>query len=221
MTRVSPQIVILSTAGVIIQFALAIFAWGDWNTFFAHPARRWLVISSIVLLIVAWFSGTSGISSGKAFSPPSKRILFGFAALLFAMVVVAPYSDRHHFFTIDGDTARYLGLILFLVGSILRLAAAFELGHRFSGLVAIQPDHQLKTDGLYRYVRHPSYTGLLLAMIGWALLFRSTICLVLNVLLIYLLLSRMADEESFLEAQFGVEYRTYRQKTWRLFPFVY
>jgi protein-S-isoprenylcysteine O-methyltransferase Ste14 len=221
MARANPQIVILSTVAVIVQFALAILAWGDWNTFFAHPARTWLVIGSILLLVVAWFSGTSGISSGKSFSPSSKRILFEFGAVLFAMILVAPYSDRHHFFTIDGDAARYSGLALFLVGSIFRLAAAFELGHRFSGLVAIQHDHQLKTDGLYRYVRHPSYAGLLLAMIGWALLFRSTICLVLNVFIFYLLLSRMADEENFLQAQFGVEYRTYRQKTWRLFPFIY
>src|SRR5206468_6101005 len=217
MARLSPQTVILSTVGVVVQFALMILAWGDWNTFFAHPARRWFVIGSILLLIVAWFSGTSGISTGKSFSPPSKRILVGFAAVLFAMILVAPYSDRHDLLTIDGDAVRYAGLTLFLVGSIFRLAAAFELGHRFSGLVAIQPDHQLKTDGLYRYVRHPSYAGLLVAMIGWALLFRSTICLVLNVLLFYLLLRRMADEESFLEAYFGAEYRAYRRNTRRLF----
>lgn len=221
MARVDARIVISSTIGVVVQFALTILAWGDWNTFFEHPARTWLVIGSILLLVVAWFSGTSGISSGKCCSAASKRILFGFAVILLPMLVVAPYSDRHHFWTIDGDGARYLGLILFLGGSIVRLAAAFELGHRFSGLVAIQPDHQLKTDGLYRHVRHPSYTGLLLAMVGWALVFRSTIALVLNVFLLFLLLKRMADEESFLEAHFGAEYRTYRQKTWRLFPFIY
>jgi protein-S-isoprenylcysteine O-methyltransferase Ste14 len=58
-------------------------------------------------------------------------------------------------------------------------------------------------------------------MIGWALVFRSAIGLALNVPLFLLLLSRIADEEKFLEGEFGDEYRAYRRKTWRLLPFVY
>jgi protein-S-isoprenylcysteine O-methyltransferase Ste14 len=137
------------------------------------------------------------------------------------VVLVPPYCDRRNVWTTDGDTVRYLGLILFFAGCILRLAAAFALGRRFSGLVAIQPDHQLKTDGLYRYIRHPSYTGLLVAMIGWVLVFRSAIGLLLNIPLFLLLLSRMNDEEKFLETHFGAQYRTYCERTRRLIPFVY
>ena len=80
---------------------------------------------------------------------------------------------------------------------------------------------RFKTDGIYKHVRHPSYTGLLLATIGWVLVFRSTIGLVLNIILFVLLLGRMADEEKFLEAEFGDGYRAYREKTWRLLPFMY
>ncbi|MBV9116436.1 MAG: hypothetical protein JOY63_03615, partial [Acetobacteraceae bacterium] len=65
----------------------------------------------------------------------------------------------------------------------MRLAAVFALGARFSPVVAIQPGHQLKTDGLYRLVRHPSYTGLLVNALGWALAFRSALGLILAVLL--------------------------------------
>jgi protein-S-isoprenylcysteine O-methyltransferase Ste14 len=221
MARLSPQIVITSTVSVIVQFTLTILVWGDWNTFFAHPARTGLVIGSFLLLIAAWFSGTSGISGGESYSSASKRILFGFGTVILAMILIPPYCDRHDIWSFDGDTVRYLGLILFFVGSILRLAAVFELGRRFSGLVAIQPDHQLKTDGLYRHLRHPSYTGLLVSMIGWAFIFRSIIGLLLNIFLFLLLLSRMADEEKFLEAHFGGAYQTYRRKTWRLLPLIY
>ena len=221
MARVSPQVVIVSSISVIIQFALAILAWGDWSTFFAHPARFWVVIGSFLLLIVAWFSGTSGLSAGEQHSSGSKNILYGFFSVILALVLVPPFCDRRNVWTIDGDTVRYFGLILFFAGSILRLAAAFALGHRFSGLVAIQPDHQLKTNGLYRYIRHPSYTGLLVAMIGWVLVFRSAIGLLLNIPLFLLLLSRMNDEEKFLETHFGGHYRAYREKTRRLIPFVY
>lgn len=204
-----------------MQLALMILAWGDWNTFFAHPARTELVILSVLLTPVVWFSGTSGINSGKSFSPASKRIIFPILVATLAMIVIAPYSDRHDLWTIGGDGTRYLGLALFGIGSIIRLAAVFALGHRFSGLVAIQPNRNLKTDGLYKHVRHPSYTGFLLAMIGWVLIFRSAIGLALNIVLLLLLLSRIADEEKFLEAEFASEYRAYRQRTWRLLPFIY
>jgi len=123
--------------------------------FFAHPARIWLVIGSFLLLIAAWLSGSSGISAGEKHSAASKTILYGFGLVLVLLTLVPPYCDRRDIWVIDGDAARYFGLLLFFAGSFLRLAAVFVLGRRFSGLVAIQPGHQLKTDGLYRYIRHP------------------------------------------------------------------
>jgi protein-S-isoprenylcysteine O-methyltransferase Ste14 len=58
-------------------------------------------------------------------------------------------------------------------------------------------------------------------MIGYVLVFRNIIGLLLSIFLFLLLLSRMNDEENFLEEHFGSEYRSYRQKTKRLVPFVY
>ena len=217
----TPRIIIISTVSVIIQLALTILAWGDWTSFFAHQARTWLVIGSFLLLIVAWFSGSSGLSGGDKHSPGSKTILYGFGVVILLLVLVPPYCDRRDIWIVDGDTTRYFGLLLFFAGSILRLAAVFVLGRRFSGLVAIQPDHQLKTDGLYRYIRHPSYTGLIASMMGYVLVFRSAIGLILIILLFLLLMSRMNDEERFLEAHFGDEYRNYRIRTRRLVPFLY
>lgn len=217
----SVRIIIISTVSVIVQLALTILAWGDWGRFFSNPARTWLVIGSFLLLIVAWFSGSSGISGGEKHSSASKTILYAFGVVILLLVLVPPYCDRRNIWVIDGDAARYFGLFLFFAGSTLRLAAVFVLGRRFSGLVAIQPGHQLKTDGLYRYIRHPSYTGLIASMIGYVLIFRSAIGVILNILLFLLLVGRMNDEEQFLEAHFGEQYRTYRLNTRRLVPFVY
>ena len=221
MARFDRQIAAFAILGLVVQIGLTILAWGDWHSFFAHPARTLFIVFSVLLAGIAGFSGTSGLSPGKSHSPESKRILFPIIALSLVMIIVPPYCDRRDLFTIDGDAMRYLGLVVYIVGSIVRLAAVFALGHRFSGVVAIQPGHKLKTDGIYKDVRHPSYSGLLLAMIGWTLLFRSAIGLALNLPLFLLLLSRMEDEEKFLEAEFGEEYRAYRQKTWRLLPFIY
>ena len=217
----TPRIIIISAVSVIFQLGLTILAWGDWTSFFSNPARTWLVIGSFLLLVVAWFSGSSGISGGEKHSSASKTILYGFASVLLLVTLLPPYFDRRNIWVIDGDAVRYFGLLLFFAGSILRLAAVFVLGRRFSGLVAIQPDHQLKTDGLYRYIRHPSYTGLIASMMGYVLIFRSTIGLVLIIFLFLLLISRMNDEERFLEAHFGEQYSRYRLKTRRLVPFVY
>jgi protein-S-isoprenylcysteine O-methyltransferase Ste14 len=220
-TFVSIRIIVISTVSVIIQLGLTILAWGDWNRFFAHPARTWLVIGSFLLLILAWFSGSSGLSGGEKHSSAGKSILYGFGLVLLLLTLLPPYCDRHDIWVIDGDTVRYFGLFLFFAGSLLRLAAVFVLGRRFSGLVAIQPDHQLKTDGLYRYIRHPSYAGLIASTLGLVLIFRSAIGLIFVILLFLFLVSRMNDEERFLEAHFGEEYRNYRLKTRRLVPLIY
>jgi protein-S-isoprenylcysteine O-methyltransferase Ste14 len=86
-------------------------------------------------------------------------------------------------------------------------------------LVAIQPGHTLVTTGLYRVIRHPSYLGLLVNSLGWALAFRSGLGLLLTALLIPPLVARA--EERLLRSQFGGEYEAYRTRTSRLIPGLY
>jgi hypothetical protein len=59
------------------------------------------------------------------------------------------YANRKEFWTTDGDTIRWLGVVLFAAGGALRISRVFVLGRRFSGLVAIQPGHTLVTSGVY------------------------------------------------------------------------
>jgi protein-S-isoprenylcysteine O-methyltransferase Ste14 len=122
---------------------------------------------------------------------------------------------------LDGDAVRYLGLALFVAGGVPRLLPMFVLGPRFSGLVAIQEWHALETGSLYRVIRHPSYLGLLLGVLGWAQVFRSAIGVLVSLLLIPPLVARMNAEEALLESEFGARYADYRRRTWRLVPFVY
>jgi protein-S-isoprenylcysteine O-methyltransferase Ste14 len=131
------------------------------------------------------------------------------------------YTDRIEFWIIDGDTVRWLGVALFGAGGALRIWPVFVLGHRFSGLVAIQSGHELVTTGPYRRIRHPSYLGLVINAIGWALAFRSGLGLLLAASLMLPLLARIRAEERLLHAQFGAEYDAYRRRTWRLIPGLY
>jgi protein-S-isoprenylcysteine O-methyltransferase Ste14 len=89
-----------------------------------------------------------------------------------------------------------LGVFLFAAGGALRLWPVVVLGNRFSGLVAIQPGHTLVTSGVYGVIRHPSYLGLLVNSLGWALAFRSGVGLLLTALFIPPLLARIRGREA-------------------------
>jgi protein-S-isoprenylcysteine O-methyltransferase Ste14 len=117
---------------------------------------------------------------------------------------------------------RWFGVALFAAGGVLRLWPVFVLGRRFSGLVAIQPGHALVTEGVYGIVRHPSYLGLLVSALGWALAFRSGLGVALAVLNLVPLLARIRAEERLLHDQFGAAYDAYRRRSpWRLLPGIY
>jgi protein-S-isoprenylcysteine O-methyltransferase Ste14 len=212
--------VLMVWASLVIYLGLAAWGWGGWTPFVAHPARAGAVIATVIISIAACF--TSGnISSGRREDTKNRWIFVPFTILGFLLAWLPAYTDRREIMTIDGDVVRYLGLALFVIGSVLRVGAVFVLGSRFSGLVAIQEGHELVTVGLYRVIRHPSYLGLLLGLFGWDLIFRSGIGLLVSLLFLPPLVARMNSEEALLESEFGGRYAEYRRRTWRLVPFLY
>jgi protein-S-isoprenylcysteine O-methyltransferase Ste14 len=115
-----------------------------------------------------------------------------------------------------------VGLALLLVGIVIRWVAIRTLGHLFTGVVTIQRDHELVRGGLYRYVRHPSYTGALVAHLGLGLSFVSWVSVALSTIpFVVAATYRIHVEEQALRDVFGDEYVTYAEETWRLIPCVY
>jgi protein-S-isoprenylcysteine O-methyltransferase Ste14 len=104
---------------------------------------------------------------------------------------------------------------------VLRILPVYVLGRRFSGLVAIQPGHTLETRGLYSVIRNPSYLGMVITSLGWVLVFRSGVGVLLALSLLIPLVARMHAEERLLREHFGAEYEAYFKRTWRLVPGVY
>jgi protein-S-isoprenylcysteine O-methyltransferase Ste14 len=216
------MVAVLSTAVPFgIAFVAFAFGRGDWMAFFQSPARVGAIAVSLALSVVAAFSGFGGMNPGKK-EDRSNRWIFGpFLVLALGMAVLPPYLDGRDVWVADEIVTPHVGLVLLALGGTLRLAAVFALGRRFTGLVAIQEDHRLKTDGLYRYLRHPSYAGLLLYMAGYMLVFRSWPGMLLVAGTLAVLVARMNAEEALLEGEFGEEYASYRRRTWRLVPWVY
>jgi protein-S-isoprenylcysteine O-methyltransferase Ste14 len=219
-TMSKPTLALASAGGVVVFLGLAILGWGGFDAFFANPARIALVVATAAM-VVAGLLSSANLSTGER-EDRSNRWIIGVLGLIGLLSAWLPaYSDRKEFWVIDGDAIRWFGVALYAGGGALRLWPVFVLGRRFSGLVAIQPGHTLVTDGIYRVIRNPSYLGLLILSLGWALAFRSGAGVLLAALNIPPLIARMNAEERLLHAQFGKEYEAYRARTWRLLPGLY
>ena len=222
MRRINFRSVAVTLGATALYFFLVIWAWGDFRQFFADPARTGLVVAMIVLAVATSFSGFSGFSKGRTEMTSNRWVLVPLIIMMIATVCLVPYLDARNWWTIGGKTVRLVGLALFLIGGTIRTASIITLGHRFSALVAIQENHKLQTEGLYRVVRHPSYLGLLLSTAGWCLVFNSALGLLLTVSMLVPLVGRIRAEEKFMLEEFGEEYAAYRRRTrWRLLPPIY
>lgn len=115
-----------------------------------------------------------------------------------------------------------IGAAVFGLGVAWRWYAITHLGRFFTVNVAIAEDHRLVETGPYRWLRHPSYTGWLVAVAGLGLCLGNGLSLViLLTATLGLIVWRIGLEEAVLRAAFGEAYSAYARKTWRLVPFVY
>jgi protein-S-isoprenylcysteine O-methyltransferase Ste14 len=114
------------------------------------------------------------------------------------------------------------GVVLFVAGLLLRWWAIITLGRFFTVDVTIEKDHELVERGIFRVVRHPSYTGVLLAFVGLALSLRNWAALLVILLPIgAAFVHRMNVEEDALSRALGRRYTNYMKRTKRLVPLVY
>ncbi|MBV9233105.1 MAG: isoprenylcysteine carboxylmethyltransferase family protein [Candidatus Eremiobacteraeota bacterium] len=199
---------------------LAIYGAGGFVTFFSHRPFVALTIVFFAIAVPAAFAA-GGITRGEREDRSNRWVLYVFFVVGFALGFVPPYTDRIGFLTLDGDAIRWIGAALFAIGAALRIWPVYILGNRFSGLVAIQRNHQLVTTGLYGVIRHPSYAGLLISSVGWSLAFRSGAGLILTAVLLFATIGRIEAEEALLRSHFGTEYDTYRARSARLIPGIY
>lgn len=156
--------------------------------------------------------------SAEARDQGSMRVLWIAITLGVGSAIAAQWviSARLH---APAHTVRLLALVLILAGLAVRWAAILTLGRLFTVDVAIQPNHSVVQTGPYRFVRHPSYSGLLLAFLGLGVFFGNWLSLV--VLLVPILLaviSRVVNEERALLAALGAPYAEYCSRTKRLIP---
>lgn len=114
------------------------------------------------------------------------------------------------------------GVVIYAAGLLLRWTSILWLGKFFTVQVAIAADHRVIDTGPYRFIRHPSYTGALVAFLGLAICTGNALSVLLMVIPVtWAFMRRIALEEAVLREALGDDYIAYSKRTKRLVPFVY
>lgn len=114
------------------------------------------------------------------------------------------------------------GIVIYLIGASITLTSRTQLGRYGDGTTMLKGDHHLLTKGIYKYIRHPLYSGALLGRVGIGLSFRSFIGMVLFSAIYFVIFKKRMDiEEETLKVEFGKGYEDYMEQTKRLIPFLY
>ena len=137
---------------------------------------------------------------------------------------IGPYSAAAYSIWIipDYPLVFTIGIIVFAIGFIIRWMAVYQLGKMFTVDVAIVDEHTLKTSGLYRIIRHPSYLGLILIIMGLAICLDSGLTFLIMTIPTFLAINhRINVEEKALIKEFGEQYTDYKTRVSKLIPGIY
>lgn len=177
----------------------------------------------------AWIASEVGIllftrtrrSAGEVQDRGSIVILW--VAILASITLGRWFGETHpQTIFLEAHWLRPASVVIFAAALLLRWTAVLTLGSSFSANVAIRATQSLHKTGLYRFVRHPSYTGLIFILFAEALRTRNWIGFVVVLIpptaaLVY----RIHVEETALRSAFGEEYVVYSRTTKRLIPGMY
>lgn len=117
------------------------------------------------------------------------------------------------------DAIKIGGLVITIVGITVVGIAFLQLNWRLSAFPTPKETSSLVTNGVYRLVRHPIYTGIIMAGLGYGLFTEDSLKLVISVILFILFEYKASYEEKLLENKFE-NYKTYKAKTWKILPFI-
>lgn len=175
-----------------------------------------------IIFVVYW--GVSAIGVKRNVRGMDWGRSFGIRILIVVAIVLllqAAFSHSYEeFFVYDlGYGVQLLGVILCALGLAFAIWARWHLGRNWSGTPSIKEGHELITSGPYRWVRHPIYTGMLLALIGSSLI--SGFDLIILIIYYVMFILRIPVEERYMMQLFPDQYPEYKKTTKKLIPFVW
>jgi len=152
------------------------------------------------------------------YKPPKKlRALFiAHYSPLLLIILIGPLTAIYGIWKIPINIifCITLGVVIFLIGSYVYFKWEIFWHKTYKG--------QLVTGGIFRYIRHPHYTSLIIIGFGLALFFYSIATLIIAILAIPIIILSIIDEEKYLKKQFGKKYLEYMKKVpWRIIPKIF
>jgi protein-S-isoprenylcysteine O-methyltransferase Ste14 len=164
---------------------------------------------------IYWFASARGVKPGARSSHWVRaRVVIVIAAIV-VVRIIHPRSWTFHSLLVGG-----IGAALFACGVAIAVWARVNLGRNWGMPMTIKQEPELVTSGPYRYVRHPIYSGLILALLGTALL-TNVVGLVIFAAFAATFLYSAHIEERNLATAFPDAYPAYREHTKMLIPFVW
>lgn len=182
-----------------------------------------VVYASWIVLFLVWVAGYATSKRSSDVPSPGRQVA---ATVLLIVCFVLLFTP--HLPGLGGPVTPpapgfgWTGAVLTLAGIAVAIWARLTLGPDWSGLVmSVKERHRLVQNGPYAIVRHPIYTGLLLAIIGTALTFGTLASYLAIVAGFAGFIIRIDIEETLMRELFGDAHEAYRQRTKTLIPFVW
>jgi protein-S-isoprenylcysteine O-methyltransferase Ste14 len=173
-------------------------------------------VSEVALAVIKRSHGRSAQSEDKG-SLLLLWCVIGFGVALAFAAQWVPWARLN----VSPFVIHVVALVLMVVGLVVRWIAILTLGRLFTVDVAIHSDHEVVRTGLYRFARHPSYTGLLIAFLGFGVYFANWLSmLALLVPITFGMVNRVKKEEKALLRSLGPAYASYCARTKRFIPWL-
>ena len=187
----------------------------------------WTISISWLAFIIYWAISAIGtkkdIAKSRWWSGRAYAVRLVIAIIIFSLVILR-FPSINRIFANRANTVRSvvveIGAVLCILGIAFAIWARFHLGKNWSSHPALKENHEMVTSGPYRFIRHPIYTGILLAELGTGLAV-GYIWLIPLVLGAIIFVRRVSIEEKIMMKQFPDKYSEYKKHTKALIPFVW
>jgi protein-S-isoprenylcysteine O-methyltransferase Ste14 len=186
-----------------------------------HTPLAFLIPICWLIWAVIWFAAALSVKKTTRQEEPFSRLSNTVPLWIAAWLLAVPRAWPHvlQLRVLPESLAVFsIGAAMVVVGLGFAIWARYHLGRNWSGVITLKEGHELIRTGPYHLVRHPIYSGLILAIAGSAIARGGLGALLAVGLVVYSFLRRVRTEESWMEETFGSAYDDYRDTTPALIP---
>lgn len=183
-----------------------------------------VIIACWIVFWLYWLA--SAFSSKKSSTPNVKRfiririIILVLAVIFYRILNKQTYSFENRYLVTGNETVYIIGFIIFVMGLLLAVWARIYLGKNWGVPMSEKQEPELVTSGPYNYIRHPIYSGILLAFLGSSITGSIYLFPAFAITAVYFIYSAKTEEKLMMK-QFPKVYPSYKRKSKMLIPFVF